>query len=86
MNLDHDLELYKDMIHTLNLQIVQLYAEKEYLEKTIGTSDPVIIAQMIKNMEQQLIELYKEKEQYIVVEGNKIIIQGPRKVIIKKKE
>ncbi len=79
-----DIQLYKDMIENLDLQLRELYAEKEYLEKTIGTSDAVTISQMILSMQQQLEALYEEKKDMIVIEGNTIIIPSGSKIYIKK--
>lgn len=79
-----DIKVYKDMIENLDLQLRDLYAQKEYLEKTIGTSDAVMISQMILNMQQQLENLYKEKKDMIIIEGNTIIIPNGSKIYVKK--
>lgn len=79
-----DIQLYKDMIENLDLQLRDLYAEKEYLEKTIGTSDAVTLSQMILNMQQQLETMYQEKKDMIVIEGNTIIIPNGSKIYVKK--
>jgi len=42
-------------------QLITLYAEKELLEKTLGTSDPTILIAMVQSMEEQLVALYDEK-------------------------
>ncbi len=79
-----DIQLYKDMIENLDIQLKQLYAEKEYLEKTIGTSDAIALSQMILSMQQQLEEVYKEKKDMIVIDGNTIIIPNSSKIYVKK--
>ncbi|MCS7205553.1 MAG: hypothetical protein NZ853_07635 [Leptospiraceae bacterium] len=74
----------KEIIQNLEAQLVSLYAEKEYLEKEIGVSDPVIIVEMIRNMEKQLIDLYKERQEAIYIDTKEIVIQGPKKIIVRK--
>ncbi|MCS7205555.1 MAG: hypothetical protein NZ853_07645 [Leptospiraceae bacterium] len=66
-------------------QLIDLYSEKEFLEREIHTSNPILIVHMIKNMERQLKELYEEKRNYLVIDANQIIIQGAKKIIIRKK-
>lgn len=79
-----NLDVLKDMVANLEMQLVSLYAEKEYLERELGTSDPVIIVHMIKSMEKQLVELYGERKESVVIDSQEIVIKGAKKIIIKK--
>lgn len=70
----------------MELQLSSLYAEKELLEKELGTSDPVQIAEMIQNMQIQLEDLYSWKEKYETEDVSVLKIYGNRKVFIRRKE
>lgn len=79
-----NIQYYKDMIKNLDLQLKDLYAQKEYLEKTIGTSDVIIISQMFLNIKQQLKALYQEKKEMIILDGSTLIIPVGSKIYVKK--
>lgn len=70
----------------MELQLHSLYAEKELLEKELGTSDPEQIAAMIQSMQIQLEDLYSWKENYETEDVSVLKIYGNRKVFIKRKE
>ncbi len=72
------------LIDSLELQLIQLYDEKTILDQYLGTSEPERIIELVQSIEEQLKELYNEKENSIVVQGNRLRIHGPKKIIIKK--
>lgn len=78
-----NIQFYKEMIENLDLQLRDLYAQKEYLKKSIGTSDVIIISQMFLNMK-QLEALYQEKKDMIIIDRNTIMIPIGSKIYVKK--
>ena len=40
---------------------------------------------LVASMDEQLKDLYEEMENAIIVEGKKVTIVGPRKIIVRKK-
>ncbi len=70
----------------MEMQLHSLYAEKELLEKELGTSDPIQIAEMVKSMQTQLEDLYAWKENYETEDVSVLKIYGNKKVFIKRKE
>lgn len=77
-------ELFEDKIKNMEMQLIELYAEKRYLEKELMTSDPAVIVQMVKSMKEQLQELYEEKAKGVFIEKGKIVIRHPGSVVIMK--
>ncbi|MCR9144181.1 MAG: hypothetical protein NXI24_18175 [bacterium] len=71
-------------LDSLELQLQNLYNEREILEEQYGVSGSEDIRLMLDNLNAQLVTLYQERENYVIMDGDALIIQGPRKFFIKK--
>ncbi len=71
-------------LDSLELQLQNLYNEREGLEAAYGVSTAEDIRLMLDNLNSQLAVLYKERESYVIMDGDALVIQGPRKFFIKK--
>ncbi len=73
-------------LDSLELQLQNLYNEREVLERHYGVSGSEEIRLMLDNLNAQLATLYEERENYVIMDGDALIIQGPRKFFIKKSD
>lgn len=71
-------------LDSLELQLQNLYNERETLEEAYGVSTAEDIRLMLDNLNSQLAVLYQERENYIILDGDQLVIQGPKKFFIKK--
>ena len=72
-------------LETIEQKLNEVYANKEYLWKELGTSDAIEIIEMYKSLEFQLVELYKEFENAIFIEPDGIHFHSVKKIVIKRK-
>lgn len=73
-------------LDSLEIQLQNLYNEREILEEHYGVSGSEDIRLMLDNLNSQLGVLYQERENYVIMDGDALIIQGPRKFFIKKSD
>lgn len=76
---------------TMEGQLSLLYAEKELLEKELGTSDAQEIIAMVKSLEEQLNVLYAEKEGSsdeleLRIDGKTLFISGCEQIVVRRKK
>lgn len=58
--------------------------QSEILQRELHTTNANEIVKMVRSMELQLKDLYAEREDAIVVEGSRITIVGPKRLIVRK--
>jgi len=73
-----------ETLESLDLQLQSLYREKDRLYEAIGAAEAEDIISMVQSMDVQLQNLYAEREDYTIIDGESIVIRGPRKIYIKK--
>ena len=73
------------LVGSLEEQLDDLNQEREDLQETLGVSRSEDVKMLVASMDEQLRDLYEEMENAIIVEGKKVTIVGPRKIIVRKK-
>lgn len=71
---------------SLEFQLKALYAERERLTERTGVTALDDVEGMIESLSTQLSNLYAEREDCIIIDGRNITINGPRRVVIRKKK
>lgn len=66
------------------MQLNCLYSEREEFLNAVGAKDLPEVLHMLRSLIDQVQLLYADRENYAILDGNTIIIQGPRKVFVKK--
>lgn len=78
------LEDVSQQLESITAQLEDLYREKETLLNKTGARDFTTVLELIQSLNDQIVELYREKEGQIIYTGKKIIIEGPRRIVVKK--
>ena len=68
----------------LQMQVESLYAEKEHFLGELNTRSLEDVQTLVDSLNDQIVELYREKEGQVIYDGKRIIIEGPRRIIVKK--
>ncbi len=82
----HGLDDEMGALENLQLQLSCLYEERERMEEDFGVSNGRQVQTMLESLTMQLSFLYSERENYVVIDGDSLVIQGPRKYFVKKLE